>query len=237
MKTFIKEYVAGCAICQQTKTITRRNQPPLQPIMPEERPLLFATMTVDFVVKLPESKGNDTILTITDQGCTKAVILVPCREDMGAEAIVELFKERVFPYTGIPTWLISDRDTRFTLSWFRELCRALGVTQNLSTAYHPQTDGQSERTNQTMEGLLRIFCNHQANDWAKWLSVVQYIINSRPSSTTKRVPYELWMGHIPRAHQAAKDLKVPNLAERQRTLKTIRKEVALAMQHAQESWI
>ena len=237
MKAFVKEYMAGCAVCQQTKTITQRNQPPLQPITPEERPLPFATMSVDFVVKLPESKGNDTILTITDQGCTKAVILVPCHEDMGAEAIAELFKERVFPYTGIPMRLISDCDTRFTSSWFKELCRVLGVTQNLSTAYHPQTDGQSERTNQTMEGLLRIFCNHQANDWAEWLPVVQYIINSRPSSTTKKVPYELWMGHIPRAHQAVKDLKVPNLAERQKTLETVREEVALAMQHAQELWV
>ena len=102
MKAFVKEYVAGCAVCQQTKTITRRNQPLLQPITPKGRPLPFSTMSVDFVVKLPESKGSDTILTITDQGCTKAVILVPCREDMGAEAIAKLFKERVFPYTGIP---------------------------------------------------------------------------------------------------------------------------------------
>ena len=178
-------------------------------------------MSVDFMVKLPESKGSDSILTVTDQGCTKAVILVPCREDMGAEAIAELFKERVFPYTGIPTKLISDRDTQFTSSWFKELCRALGVAQNLSTAYHLQTDGQSERTNQTMEGLLRIFCNHQANDWTEWLSVIQYIINSRPSSMTKKAPYELWMGHVPRAHQVAKDLKVPNLVERQKTLETV----------------
>ena len=79
--------------------------------MPEEHPLPFAMMSVDFVVKLPKSNRNDTILTVTDQGCTKAVILVPCREDMEAEAIAELFKERVFPYTGIPTKLISDRDT------------------------------------------------------------------------------------------------------------------------------
>ena len=111
MKAFIKEYVAGYAICQQTKIITRRNQPPLQPITPEEHSLPFATMSVNFMVKLPESKGSDTILTITDQGCTKVVILIPCREDMGAEAIAELFKEWVFPYTGIPTRLISDQDT------------------------------------------------------------------------------------------------------------------------------
>ena len=111
MKAFIKKYVVGCAVCQQTKTITQHNQPPLQPITQGEHSLPFATMSVDFVVKLSESKGSDTILTITDQGCIKAVILVPCREDMRAEAIVELFKEWVFPYTGIPTQLISDRDT------------------------------------------------------------------------------------------------------------------------------
>ena len=103
MKAFIKEYVAGCAVCQQMKMITRQNQPPLQLITPEEHPLPFTTISVDFVVKLPESKGNNTILTVMDQGCTKVVILVPCQEDMGAETIAELFKERVFPYTGIPT--------------------------------------------------------------------------------------------------------------------------------------
>ena len=172
MKAFVKEYVAGCAICQQTKTITQRNRPPLQPITPGEHPLPFTTMSVDFMVKLPESKGSNIILTITDQGCTKAVILVPYWEDMGAKAIVELFKEQIFPYIGIPTWLISDQDMQFTSSWFKELCRVLRITQNLSTAYHPQTDGQLERTNQMMEGLLRIFCNHQANNWVEWLSVV-----------------------------------------------------------------
>ena len=88
-----------------------------------------------------------------------------------------------------------------------------------------------------MEGLLRIFCNHQADNWAEWLAVVRYIINSRPSSMTKKAPYELWMGHIPRAHQAAKNLKVPDLTRRQETLETIREEAALAMQHAQESWV
>ena len=127
MKAFVKEYVAGCAVCQQNKTITLSNQPPLQPIGPEEKPLPFATMSVDFVVKLPLLKGSDSILTITDQGCTKVVILVPCREDMGVEAVAELFKERVFPYMGISMKLISDRDTRFTSSWFKELCRALGI--------------------------------------------------------------------------------------------------------------
>ena len=181
------------------------------------------------MVKLPLSKGSDSILTVTDQGCTKAVILVPCREDMGTEAVANLFKEHVFCYTGIPTKLISDRDTRFTSSWLKELCWALGVQQNISTAYHPQTDGQSEQINQTMEELLRIFCNHQADNWAEWLPMVQYIINSRPFSTTKKALYEIWMGHIPCAHQAIKELKVLDMITRQKTLESIKEEAALAM--------
>ena len=87
-----------------------------------------------------------------------------------------------------------------------------------------------------MEGLLWIFCNHQANNWAEWLPVVQYIINSHPSSTTKRAPYKSWMGYIPHAHQAVKELKVPDLVTWQKTLESIKEEAALAMQHTQESW-
>jgi len=99
---------------------------------------------MDFVTKLPKSKGSNTILTITDQGCTKAVILLPCKETMGSIKIAELLKEKAFPYTGIPQKVISDRDTCFTSKLFKELCAGLGIDQNLSTAYHPQTDGQSE---------------------------------------------------------------------------------------------
>jgi transposase InsO family protein len=123
-------------------------------------------MALDFVVKLPKSKGYDTILTIMDQGCTKAMILIPCNEAMESAEVAELFKEKAFPYTGIPQKLISDQDPRFTSTLFKELCTSLDVQHNVSTAYHPQTDGQSERTNQTMEAILRIFCNHQQDNWA-----------------------------------------------------------------------
>src|SRR6266566_9161663 len=202
MRQYIAEYVKGCAICQQNKTITYRNRPLLQPILPEEMATPFSTLSMDFVTKLPESKDSNTILMITDQGCTKAVILLPCKETMGSIEIAELLKEKAFLYTGISRKVISDRDTHFTSRLFKELCASLGIDQNLSTTYHPQTDRQSERTNQTMEVLLCTFCNHQQNDWAEWLPIVQYIINSCPSSTTKKTPFKLWMGHIPSAYQA-----------------------------------
>jgi hypothetical protein len=139
---------------------------------------------------LPKSGECDTILTITDHDCTKAVILVPCKEAMTTEEFLELYRERVFPYTGIPQKIISDRDVRFTSEMFKELCDQLAIKHNMSTAYHPQTDGQSERTNQSVETILRVFCNQAQDNWREWLPVVQYILNARPSATTKQTPYE-----------------------------------------------
>jgi transposase InsO family protein len=83
-------------------------------------------------------------MTITDQGCTKAVILLPCKEESGSEDIAKLFLEQAFPFIGLPQHVISDRNTRFTSRMFQEVCQQLEVKQNLSTAYHPQMDGQSE---------------------------------------------------------------------------------------------
>jgi hypothetical protein len=156
MRQDVKEYVQGCLKCQATKTITHRNQPPPQPITPtSDAP--FGTIALDFITKLPKSGGCDSILTITDHDCTKAVILIPCQEAMNTEEFLELYRERAFPYTGIPKRIISDRDVRFTSNMFKELCNQLAIVHNMSTAYHPQTDGQSERTNQNVETILRIF--------------------------------------------------------------------------------
>jgi transposase InsO family protein len=231
-----EEYVKGCATCQSIKTITHRNTPPVTPIGPGEDTTPFSTITVDFITKLPPSRGCDTILTITDHDCTKAVILIPCREDMGSEEVARLFRDHAFPYTGIPRRIISDRDTRFTSQFFKELCKQLEIKQNISSAYHPQTDGQSERTNQTVETILRIFCNHQQDNWADWLKVAQYLINCRPSSTTRKPPYELWMGFIPRTHQPTRTGNVPAIEDRKSQLLQARKDVQEAISKTQSLW-
>jgi hypothetical protein len=218
------------------KTITHRNVPPIAPIGPGEDTTPFATITVDFITKLPESHGCNTILTITNHDSTKAVILIPCREDMGSEEVTRLFRDHAFPYTGIPRRIISDRDTRFTSQFFKELCAQLEIKQNMSSAYHPQTDGQSERTNQTVETILRIFCNHQQDNWADWLKIAQYMINSHPSSTTKKPPYELWMGFIPRTHQPTHIGNVLALEEQKSQLLEARKSAQEAISKAQSLW-
>jgi Integrase zinc binding domain len=108
LKADTKEYVRGCAKCQANKTITRRNVPPLDPIILEGEPTPFACIAIDFITKLPLSDGHDTIMTIMDQGYTKAVILLPCNEESGSEDIARLFLERAFPFIGLPQRIISD---------------------------------------------------------------------------------------------------------------------------------
>jgi transposase InsO family protein len=122
--------------------------------MAVQHALPFQTIAIDFIVKLPELEGYNLIMTITDHDCTKAVILVPCQEKIDTEGVVKLFKDHIFPFVGLPKKVISDRDLRFTSTFFRELCKQLEVLQNLSMVYHPQTDGQSEKTNQHIETAL-----------------------------------------------------------------------------------
>jgi hypothetical protein len=172
MQKFVQEYVRGCARCQENKANTHLNSPPLQPFIPDPQARPFSTIAVDFIVKLPVSNGYDTILTVMDHDYTKAVILMPCREDMGSLDIARLYLEWVFPFVGIPEKVISDWDTRFMLKVFKELCEILQIKQNITSAYHPQTNGQSEKTNQHVETALRIFGNFRQDDWSELLPIV-----------------------------------------------------------------
>jgi len=109
-------------ICQANKPITHRNNPPLHPITPQEEVLPFQTIAIDFIIKLPTSEGYDSILMVTDHDCTKAVILVPCQETIDMKGVAKLFKDRIFPFVGLPKKIVSDRDPHFTSAFFRELC-------------------------------------------------------------------------------------------------------------------
>jgi hypothetical protein len=109
---------------------------------------------MDFITKLPISEGYNMILTITNHDCSKAAIFIPCKETITAEGVADLYLKYVYPQFGIPKKVISDRDTRFTSKFAKGLCQVLEIYQNISTAYHPHTDGQSERTNQCLKGYL-----------------------------------------------------------------------------------
>ena len=125
---------------------------------------------------------------------SKASIFIPCTESINAENTAKLYATHVLLHYRLPTHIISDRDPRFTSTFSRELCRTLGITQNISTAYHPQTDGQSERTNQRLEQYLHIFIDYHQQNWASLLPLAQYTLNAWPNATTKKAPFELIMG-------------------------------------------
>jgi hypothetical protein len=146
------------------------------------------------------SKENDAILTITDHDCSKAALFFPCKETITAKEVAELYARHVFPHYGIPRKVISDRDPRFTRRFTTTLCSKLGIKQNLSSAYHPQTDRQSERTNQWLEQYLRIFGNYSQSDWAKWLPLAQYVHNLWMNEMTKQTPFNLLIGGLPTSH-------------------------------------
>src|SRR5713226_5143153 len=194
-KEFVRSYVRGCATCQQNKTLTKPQKPPLFPITPETNPGPFTTISIDWITKLPISEGWDSILTITDHDCSKAVIFIPCKETMGMEELAKQYFKWVFPHYGIPNKIISDRDPWVMSDLTKAICEG-NIWQNISTAYHPQTDGQLEQTNQMLETYLQIFCGHQQDDWAIWLPIAQYVLNSRPSHMTKVSPFETLIGII-----------------------------------------
>jgi hypothetical protein len=154
MKTFVTEYIKGCATCQMSKINCNPAHPPLFPISPIENARPFETIALDFITKLPPSGEYDTILTITDTDCSKVSIFLPCHETIDSEGIAALYAAHVTPHYGIPRKVISDWDIHCTSKFTTDLCRLLDIHQNISTAYHPQTDGASERTNQTLEQYL-----------------------------------------------------------------------------------
>jgi hypothetical protein len=234
LKDFVTAYVKGCAICQATKPGTTRPKVPLFPITPGTALVPFSTIALDLIVDLPPSSGYDSILTITDHDVSKASIFLTCNQTIGSSGVASLYAQFVFPHFGVPTRVILDRDTRFTSQFTKELCRQLDVKQNISTAYHPQTDGQSERTNQWLEQYLRIYCNFQQDNWASWLPMAQYVHNSWPNSTTGFTPFELLMGFTPRLHMnEAMTSALPAIEQRKDHLIALRTNAQEAIRWAQ----
>jgi RNase H-like domain found in reverse transcriptase/Integrase zinc binding domain len=217
-RDFVTKYVQGCAVCQSTKTGTTRPKVPIMPITPKEQAPPFATIALDLITDLPESRGHNSILTITDHDCTKAAIFLPCSKTITGEGIAQLYVDHVFPHFGVPRKVISNRDPRFTEKFMRELCKQLRIEQNVSTAYHPQTNGQSEWTNQWLEQYLHVYGNFQQNNWVTLLPLAQFVHNSWPSDVTKRMPFDLLMGFMPKLWTTKTASTLPEVERRKEWL-------------------
>ena len=224
-------------MCQMTKVNTHLTHPPLYSITPAENARPFKTIAMDFITKLPPSGGFDTILMITNTDCSKVSIFIPCNETIDSEGVAALYLTNVLPHYGLPKKIISDRNPHFTSHFGQALCQMLDIRQNISTAYHSQTDGTSEHTNQSLEQDLRLYCSTKQNSWHTWLPLAQYTKNSWPSSTTKRTPFDLLIGCTPDIHQPTRKTNIPTLDECLSNIKEARKAAQEAQRKAQESWV
>ncbi|KAF8658929.1 hypothetical protein AX16_001937 [Volvariella volvacea WC 439] len=121
---------------------------------------------MDFITDLPESRGFNALLVIIDHGGTKGMIINPCRKDITAEETAELIHNSIYRRFGLPRKIISDRGTQFAAQIFQEWQKLIGTKTALSTTYHPQTDGETERMNQEIETYLRIYCGNFPKEWA-----------------------------------------------------------------------
>jgi hypothetical protein len=232
----VLDYVKGCADCQRNKVNNHPKKAALSPIFAKPDALPFETVAMDFIVKLPLSEGFDSILTITDHDCTKMTVFIPCNEAISAEGVAQLYLQHVFKNYGLPRKIISDRDTRFTGKFMRELCRILGIQQNMSTAYHPRTDGQSEQNNQWVEQFFRFYIDEDQKNWAFYLPLAEFAHNSWKNESTGHSPFEVLMGYNPRAEWTTVPSPIPQVTLRLDQFKKAREQAQRLMRKAQQGW-
>ncbi|GJY95666.1 putative reverse transcriptase domain-containing protein [Tanacetum coccineum] len=162
-----------------------------QPEIPEWK---WDKITMDFITKLPKTKsGHDKIWVIVDR-LTKSAHFLAIQEDYSTERLARLYIDEIVARHGVPLSIISDRDGRFTLRFWKTLQKALGTRLDMSTAYHPQTDGQSERTIQSLEDMLRACVIDFGGNWDVHLPLVEFSYNNSYHSIIRCAPFEALYG-------------------------------------------
>jgi len=199
-KEMVQKVVRECDTCNKAKATRHAPYGELKPIATPDR--AWKVIAWDFVVKLPPSKEPmtkttyDSIFVVTDK-LTKYALFIPYKESSSAEELAYIFTKEVAAAHGLPEQIISDRDKLFTSNFWQSLMKRLGVKSKLSTAYHPQTDGQTERLNQVLEQYLRSYVNYQQNNWVELLPLAQWAYNSSENEKLGMSPFKANYGYNP----------------------------------------
>ncbi|GAQ89856.1 putative retrotransposon protein [Klebsormidium nitens] len=191
----VRRYIRSCDACQRNKPSNRRPGGLLQPIpIPQER---LEQITMDLIAGLPKTtRGNSGIAVFVDR-LSKEIKIAPISDDTTAPAIARVYFDNVFRHKGLSRVIISDRDPRFTSNFWRTLFRLLGTKLSFSTAFHPQTDGQTERVNRVIEEALRPYVNARHSDWDLHLTPIEFAYNNSVQLSTGHSPFYLNTGRHP----------------------------------------
>ena len=190
----VKSFIHECRVCQQVKHVTRKIAGILQPISPPTG--VWEDLSMDFITHLPSSHGFTVILVVVDR-FSKGLYLCALPTQFTAFKVATLFLEIMCKLHGFPSSIISDRDPVFISSFWRELFRLSGTTLRMTTAYHPQSDGQTEVMNHTVEQYLQSFDHKRPAEWHKFLALAEWAYNTSQHSGTGVTPYEIFYGKPP----------------------------------------
>ncbi|VFQ95935.1 unnamed protein product [Cuscuta campestris] len=190
----VRQFVASCTICQATKYSTQKPGGLLRPLPIPDR--VWEAVSLDFVTGLPPSKGFTAVLVVVDR-LSKYVHFGPLPTGFDAPRVALLFVDIVVKHHGFPRSLVSDRDLVFMSNFWKELLRLSGTSLKYSTAYHPQTDGQTESLNRHLEQYLRTFVSERPSRWVVLLPWVELAINCTYNEVPGVSPFEVLYGRSP----------------------------------------
>ena len=193
MKEQIQTYVKHCQKCQQSKVSNQKASGSLIPLPTPSSP--WQDMTMDFT-KMLESLGYNYILVVVDQ-FSKEVVFVPCTKEETTYSTAELFRYHVWCQHGLPSTIISDHESVFASNFQGDLYKLLGIKRKMSTAFHPQTDRQTEQLNRQINWYIRTYINDQQDDWAKWIKISQFVWNNTISEVTTDSPFRITQSYSP----------------------------------------
>ena len=233
----IRQYVRGCQRCQASKVNTHPTAPPITPHDVASNPFLFKQVSVDLVTDLLLAKGCNSILTIVDQGLTKAAFFLPTNKTASSAEIANLYHNAVYPNYGIPDAVISNRGLQFVSSFTRDLYSKSRIKLKATTAYCLQSNGEAERVNQEIGTYLRMYCAEKPDDWPLFLADAQFAHNSRIHSMHGQTLFYLLHSYEPTTYPS--DVaNTPGLAEeRLEQLAANRDKAIIAHKWAQEVMI
>lgn len=196
MRLEVVDHIKGCYQCQRNKSNNQAPAGKIQPIpIPPHR---WESISLDFIGPLPITTNGFDYICVVVERCTKFAHFIPCSISIDATQLASILFREVFRLHGLPLTIISDRDPRFLSKFWTSLQKALGTELRFSTAYHPETDGQTERLNRTLEDSLRAYCADKQSNWDQFLYLVEFAYNSSKHSTTGYSPFFLNYGFHPR---------------------------------------
>ncbi|MBW0560363.1 hypothetical protein O181_100078 [Austropuccinia psidii MF-1] len=194
MTQFIKDYVSSCQQCSRDKNIHHKKFGLLKPPPIPNGPLICLSM--DFITQMPLSTSFDSILFLVDR-FSKMPVFIPTMSSLTSLDFAHLFIKNIFSKCGLPSSIVSDRGSLFVSSFFTTLCQQIKISRDLSTSYHPETDGQKARVNQILEQYLWMYVSYHQDDSNTWLPLAEFSYNNSDHSSTKKSPFFTVYGRDP----------------------------------------